>query len=190
MFLAGLILAACLAACEDGKVASPEDDHEHEAITTVSLKVANKADATDTATVRFVDADGDGGAWPVLPGVLRLRAGAVYAASLQFLDASNPSDIHDLNDEIGGAESDDHRVFWISRRGSVVPAIVDKDRNGLLLGLVADLTVSGSGTDTLRVVLRHLPGIKTSASDLTDGETDADVEFPVLIGGPAAAAGE
>lgn len=179
--ISGLILSALVVACDDSDVTAPVDDHEHEAITTVLLKVANKADASDTATVRFLDADGDGGAAPVLPGRLSLRSGATYAASLQFLDQSNPADVHDLNEEIGGAESDDHRVFWVSKRAAVVPSVTDKDPNGLLLGLKADLVVSGSGTDTLRVVLRHLPGIKTATSTITDGETDADVEFPVSI---------
>lgn len=179
--LSGLVLSAFLAACEDGDVTAPVDDHEHEAITTVVLKVANKADASDTATVRFLDVDGDGGAAPVLPGRLSMRSGATYAASLRFLDQSNPADVHDLNEEIGGSESDDHRVFWVSRRGSVVPTITDKDGGGLLLGLEADLVVGGSGADTLRVVLRHLPGIKTPSSTITDGETDADIEFPIAI---------
>lgn len=181
--LSGFILAALVAGCEDGDVTAPPDDHEHEAITTVLLKVANKTDASDTATVRFLDADGDGGLAPVLPGRLSLRSGATYSASLRFLDQSNPSDVHDLNEEIGGGEADDHRVFWVSKRGSVAATITDKDPGGLLLGLEADLVVSGSGADTLRVVLRHLPGIKTASSTITDGETDADIDFPVTITG-------
>lgn len=185
--ITGLVLSALFAGCEDSHVHAPHDDHEHEAITTVLLKVANKADASDTATVRFLDADGDGGAAPVLPGRLSLRSGATYAASLQFLDQSNPADVHDLNEEIGGSESDDHRVFWVSKRGSLAATITDKDPGGLLLGLKADLVVSGSGADTLRVVLRHLPGIKTAASTITDGETDADIDFPVSITGVLAA---
>lgn len=181
--LSGLILSLLVGACDDGDVTAPPDDHEHEAITTVVLKVVNKADASDTASARFLDADGDGGAAPVLPTRLTLRDGATYAASLRFLDESNPADVHDLNEEIGGAESDDHRIFWLSKGGLLVPTITDKDPNGLLLGLAADITVSGSGLDTLRVVLRHLPGIKTAASLITDGETDADIEFPVSLSG-------
>lgn len=181
--LSCLVLSVLVVGCDDSHVHAPHDDHEHEAITTVVLKVANKADVSDTASVRFLDADGDGGAAPVLPGVLGLRSGATYTASLRFLDQSNPADVHDLNEEIGGSESDDHRVFWVSEHGSLVPTILDKDPNGLPLGLEADLVVSGSGADTLRVVLRHLPGIKTSASTIIDGETDADIDFPVSISG-------
>ncbi len=177
--LSGLMLSALVVACDDSRVSAPADDHEHEIITTVLLKVVNKADASDTATVRFLDADGDGGAAPVLPGRLSLRSGATYAASLQFLDQSNPSEVHDLNEEIGGSESDDHRIFWVSKRASLTATITDKDPGGLLLGLKADVAVSGSGADTLRVVLRHLPGSKTAASTITDGETDADIDFPV-----------
>lgn len=183
----GLILAGLLAGCEDSHVHGPHDDHEHEAITTVVLKVVNKADASDTATVRFLDADGVGGAAPVLPGRLTLRVGATYGASVRFLDQSNPSDVHDLNEEIGGSAAAEHRVFWVSKRGAIAPTITDKDPGGLLLGLKADLSVTGSGLDTLRVVLRHLPGIKTATSTISDGATDADVEFPVAILSPAAA---
>ena len=183
--ISGLILSALFAGCEDSHVHAPHDDHEHEAITSVILRVANVADASDTATVRFQDADGLGGAAPVLPGRLSLRGGATYAATLRFLDESNPADVHDLNEEIGGSESDDHRVFWVSKQGAVAPTVTDRDPNGLHLGLKADLVVLGGGVDTLRVVLRHLPGIKTAASTITDGETDADVEFPVSISSSA-----
>jgi hypothetical protein len=71
--LAALALSLFAVACEDSNVAAPQDDHEHEVITTVSLKIANKADASDTASVRFFDADGEGGKAPVSPGVRSLR---------------------------------------------------------------------------------------------------------------------
>jgi hypothetical protein len=181
LLLPFLMLSAFVVACDDSDVSSPGDDHEHEAITTVVLKVANLSDPSDTATVRFLDADGDGGAAPVLPARLVLRSGATYAAGLRFLDQSNPADVHDLNEEIGGSESDDHRVFWVSRRGALAATITDRDAGGLPLGLTADLQVAGAGSDTLRVVLRHLPGIKTAGSTITDGETDADIDFPVSV---------
>lgn len=181
--LSGLAAATLLAACGDSSVESPHDDHEHESITTVELRLVNKALASDSFTLRFVDADGAGGAPPTQPSIGRLKTGVTYDARVRFLDQSNPADVHDLNEEIGGSESDDHRVFWTT--GSRLSAtIVDKDSKGLPLGLEATVATLSAGTDTLRINLRHLPGIKTASSRITDGETDAEVAFPFEIAAP------
>lgn len=180
--VSGLAAIALLAACGDS-VKTPEDDHEHESITTVELKFVNKASASDSFTLKYLDADGIGGAAPTLPSLGRLKTGATYDASVRFLDQSNPSDVHDLNEEIGGAESDDHRIFW--NTGSRLTAtITDKDSKGLLLGLKATVATVSAGSDTLRINLRHLPGIKTANSTIADGETDAEVAFPLEISAP------
>lgn len=183
MSLSGLAAIALLAACGGSSVESPHDDHEHESITTVELKLTNQALASDSFTLKFVDADGTGGATPTLPSVGRIKSGATYDASVRFLDQSNPSDVHDLNEEIGGSESDDHRIFWTT--GSRLTATIsDKDSKGLQLGLKATLATVSVGTDTLRIDLRHLPGTKTANSTITDGETDAEVAFPFEILAP------
>lgn len=179
------VLLLGIASCDDSSsVEVPHDDHEHEAITSVILRVVDSADASDSASVRFVDADGEGGAAPKLPDTLRLRAGRTYMAAVRFLDESNPADIHDLNEEIGGSESDDHRILWIPSSPSLVATVVDRDSKDLLLGLAANLRAVSADKVSLRVNLRHLPGIKTASSGLADGETDADVLFPVSIAAP------
>lgn len=180
-----LPVSLVLSSCGDSdSVTQPQDDHEHEAITSVILAVVDSATGTAVDTVRFVDADGEGGKPPVLPDTLRLRTGRVYHASVRFLDESHPSDIHDLNEEIGGSESDDHAILWMPSGGALSAVVTDRDSKGLPLGLQASLkTSSTAGRTVLRVNLRHLPGIKTANSGLADGETDADVEFPVLIQG-------
>ena len=180
-----LPLSLALTSCGDSdSVTEPQDDHEHEAITSVILTVVDSATGKAVDTVLFVDADGEGGKDPVPPDTLRLGTGRVYHASVRFLDESNPSDVHDLNEEIGGSESDDHRVLWIPSSGALSATVTDKDSKGLLLGLKASIkTSSSAGRAVLRVNLRHLPGIKTANSGLADGETDADVEFPVAIKG-------
>lgn len=182
-FATPLALATLLAACGASSVESPHDNHEHESITTVQLTFVNRAAPADAFTLRWVDADGLGGTAPVPPSVGTLKAGATYDASVRFLDQSNPADVHDLNEEIGGAESDDHRIFWTT--GSRLAAVLaDVDSKGLPLGLKATVTAVAAGADTLRLNLRHLPGIKTAQSKITDGETDADVAFPLEIATP------
>lgn len=176
-------VSTLLAACGDSSVESPHDDHEHESITTVELKLVNKASASDSFTLKYLDADGIGGAAPTLPSLGRLKTGATYDASVRFLDQSHPSDVHDLNEEIGGSESDDHRIFWTTGT-RLATTITDKDSKGIVLGLKATVATVSAGTDTLRINLRHLPGIKTANSTITDGETDAEVAFPFEIASP------
>ena len=180
--VSGLAAITLLGACGDS-VKTPEDDHEHESITTIELKLVNKALASDSFTLKYVDSDGIGGNPPTLPSIGRLKSGATYDASVRFLDQSNPSDVHDLNEEIGGSESDDHRIFW-STGSRLATTIVDKDSTGLLLGLKATVAALSAGSDTLRINLRHLPSIKTDTSKVTDGETDAEVAFPFEIAAP------
>ncbi|MEN9355595.1 MAG: hypothetical protein RL318_2920 [Fibrobacterota bacterium] len=184
--LLAIISAGLLWGCgSEDSVTAPVEDHEHESITTVRLHVVNLADKSDSVTVAFVDSDGEGGKAPVQPDTLRLRAGASYQASVQFLDESNPKDVHDLNEEIGGAESDDHRIFWTvsdSTQMTAVPS--DLDSKGLTLGLKSVVSGLKAGKGSLNINLRHLPGIKTATSGLKDGETDADVDFPVALTAP------
>lgn len=171
--------------CSEDSVTAPAEDHEHESITTVRLHVVNLADKSDSATVAFVDSDGEGGKAPVQPDTLRLRAGGVYQASVQFLDESNPKDVHDLNEEIGGSESDDHRIFWTVSDSTQLTAVAsDLDSKGLPLGLKAVVSGLKAGKGALNINLRHLPGIKTATSGIKDGETDADVDFPVVLTAP------
>lgn len=178
-------LSLALSSCGGSdSITEPQDDHEHEVITSVILSVVDSATGSTIDAVRFVDADGEGGKPPVLPDTLRLRTGRVYHASVRFLDESHPTDVHDLNEEIGGSESDDHAILWIPSSGALSVAVTDTDSKGLPLGLHASLKTSSTvGPMVLRVNLRHLPGIKTASSGPADGETDADVEFPVSIQG-------
>lgn len=183
--LLSLAAAGLFWGCSEDSVTAPAEDHEHESITTVRLHVVNLADKADSATVSFVDSDGEGGKAPVQPDTLRLRAGASYAASVEFLDESNPKDVHDLNEEIGGSESDDHRVFWTVSDAATLSAVPsDLDSKGLTLGLKAVVSGLKAGKAGLNINLRHLPGIKTAASTIKDGETDADVDFPVVLTQP------
>jgi hypothetical protein len=181
--LLGIAALSLLAACGNSSVESPHDDHEHETITTVELKFVNRALASDSFTLRYVDLDGPGGAAPILPSAGRIQTGALYDASVRFLDQSNPADVHDLSEEIGGSASDEHRVFWTTGP-RMNAATVDFDTKGLVLGLKAIVTPLSVGLDTLRINLRHLPGTKSDTTKITDGATDADVAFPFQIVAP------
>jgi hypothetical protein len=59
--------------------------------------------------------------------------------------------------------------------------ITDLDTNSpaLPLGLISQVTVKGPIVTTLRLTLKHQPGIKNGDPNL--GETDVEVVYPVVI---------
>lgn len=173
-----------LSACndKDKDPTNPVPINPQELITTIKLTLTDTANAANTFTVQWKDADGPGALPPVIDSLL-LDAGKVYTASVKVLDETK-SPVLDITEEIEGEEADVHQFFYTlssNLTGRVSVNRLDTDVNGLPVGL--DLlisTTSGAGvTGTLNVVLSHYDGIpKTTAPS---PESDVDITFPVRV---------
>ncbi|MDC0614928.1 type 1 periplasmic binding fold superfamily protein [Schleiferiaceae bacterium] len=170
------ILALALYSCEP---VDPSDPNEEELITTFSVDLVGP---TSTATLSYVDMDGDGGSAPVI-SVDSLESNTVYTGSLTLLNES-VSPAEDITTEVFD-EADDHQFFFYSS-GESTFTYSDQDNDGNPLGLEFELTTGSTGSELYTFILRHEP-IKTAAGvsdgDITNagGETDITVVFEIVV---------
>lgn len=166
---------------KDPKIPTPEQ----ELITTLLLTLTDTSAPYTSHTFIFRDIDGDGGE-PASTDTIKINANTVYNASLLLLDERNfPADtstneIKELNTE--------HQFFYQSLPDSVITNFkyLDFDDNGKPLGNRFSCKTNNTANGTLRITLRHQPnkdGANVMNNDITnaDGETDIEVEFPVIV---------
>lgn len=158
----------------------PEPVEEQELITTVKLTLVNKADVAEVVTATWRDPDGDGGDQPTV-NTLVLKPNTVYNASVEFLDESNPTNPLEMTAEI--IEEDiDHQIFYEESGGAnVIINQLNNDSKGLPLGTDAVFNVGEASTGFLKVILKHKPGQKAAGDTKAKGETDIEVDFPIII---------
>jgi hypothetical protein len=153
-------------------VACKKDDHSHdhgndsELITTVRLTYTNKANITEKVVATWKDVDGAGGKAPEISN-LNLKANTTYSVMTEFLDESKATAVN-ITPEIL-TEANDHQVFYVVTGASLTHKYMDKDAKGLNLGLMAEHATGAASTGRLRVVLKHLVGIKAANSTVNSG---------------------
>ncbi len=174
-----------VAALAFAAVACKKDDHDHdhkhndsELITTVRLTYTNKANITEKIVATWRDTDGAGGKAPEISNV-NLKANTTYSVMTEFLDESKTPSVN-ITPEIL-TEANEHQVFYVVTTANLTHKYMDKDSKGFNLGLQSEHATGAASTGKLRVVLKHLVGIKTATSTVNNGETDVDVEFPLVI---------
>jgi len=173
------IIASLLYSCTDDDDASPSTPitpNEEELITTVRLNFMDTSGVT--TTYEFNDPDGDGGNAPVIDTII-LDKSETYDLNTEFLDASDPNDIEDITTEIRD-EDDEHLVcYTTSAVDGLSVSIIDTDGtyDVGLSAVVLTTDTASSINGTLKVTLKHQPGVKDGTC--APGETDVEVDFPV-----------
>ncbi len=121
-----------------------------------------------------------GGQDPILPDTLQLKMDSTYTINIGFFHLHD-CQLESVNEEILKAE--DHIVCFntthLTSVISVIPTITDKDANDLPLGLSSSWQAVSPITTNMRIALKHQPDIKNGSCDF--GETDVEVEFPLII---------
>jgi hypothetical protein len=150
-----VVISTILTSCkkDNNDVTKPSDINEGELITTVQFRIVDTDSPYVEHIFRYRDVDGLGGNAPV---------------------------IDTISNEVL-AESKDHLVIYETPSISLQITINDFDTNNpaLPLGLLTSWTTSAPVNTTLKVTLKHQPGIKNG--DATRGETDVEVTFPLSI---------
>lgn len=167
----GILLSAC-------KKADPIIPNEEELITTLTYTLI--PDSGDTAFFTFRDIDGNGGLIPVIT-IDTLKSNTSYNGVITLFDESqNPAE--NITEEIE-EESADHQFFFShGLKDSLSIEYLDLDNNGNPIGLNTTIETLGSGSDTLTIVLKHLPTKPNDGtSDNAGGETDIEVKFNIVI---------
>lgn len=173
MFAVVMIAGLVIAGCKKKK----EEENEEELITTVKVTLTPISGGAAT-TYTWKDVDGAGGNAPTIDQIT-LAPSTAYNCTLQFLDESkNPAE--NITTEIV-AEANDHQIFYEATGVQVVINGLNNDNAGLPLGTTS---VWGSGAvsnGSLKITLKHKPGVKASGDPVTKGETDVEVSFPTRI---------
>lgn len=168
--LSAVAFAALLIACDD----DPEAVNEEELITTVQVDLFFGDSDTPSATLKFYDEDGDGSIAPEFTQEGEIYTGVEYLAVTTFLNEEE-TPVEDVTAEIE-EEQNDHLICF-TRTGAVTSAVAfDEDDNEIPVGLVSIWETSNTpGAATVKLTLKHQPGIKTGSCDI--GETDIEVTF-------------
>lgn len=174
------MIAILFTACKKDEV-EPMDDNE--LITRVELKFTDVT-AKSTLTFTFQDKDGDPKTAPEKFDKIVLNKGVTYSVSIGVYDDTK-SPVMDITQEIE-EESDVHLfVFKTTPASLLTTTILDKDKNGLPIGLSSSvLTQSTAGTGKLNVLLKHQPeinGVKVKTGQEAGGSTDIDLLFDVEV---------
>lgn len=162
----------------DDDIEIPE---EEELITTLEYTLTPTTG--DVVTLRFEDADGDGGNAPTYT-VAPLQANMVYTGAVTLSnDSETPAE--DITEEIQ-EEKEEHQFFFSSSLADLTVAYTDVDADGKPVGLTSVLTTGDPGTGTLLVTLKHEPmkdNEGVAGGDITNsgGETDIAVQFDITV---------
>lgn len=171
VMLGGLILAGC-------KKKNNDEENEEELITTVKVNLT-EVGTSNTLSFTWKDVDGPGGNAPQITPVV-LGASKAYNCTLEFLDESK-TPAEDITKEIK-EEDDEHQIYYEVAAASLISVTnLNTDRRGLPLGTTSSWTTGAAGTGTLKITLKHKPGIKAAGDLVTKGETDIEIIFPVTI---------
>lgn len=158
-----------------------QEDNDEELITTMILKFTPSTGGA-TTSFTFDDPDGPGGIAPSLDSI-RLDANKIYNVEVQLLNKT-ASPVDDITLEVKN-ESEAHRFYFLPS-ANVTIGNLDRDINGVSLGIKSTWTTTTTGTGSIIVILRHYannPPNKLEADNASDQKSDTDIQviFPVKI---------
>jgi hypothetical protein len=175
----------------------PKKEDAPELITKATLTFTPQGGG-NTVTVSATDPDGEGVQDLQAEDNILLATGKTYDLSISMINelAAPGEDGYDITEEVEeeGAEhlllfSWNNNIFSspsgngnIDNRSDEV-IYTDTDSKNLPVGLTTRWTTPQTGglSGSLRVVLKHQPGLKSQTSGINIGETDMDLTFTVNI---------
>lgn len=153
--------------------------NEEELITTVKLRF-NELGTTTVNTFVFRDIDGEGGNAPTSFEQIQLAPNKTYLYSVELLNESvSPADT--ITKEVI-AEAGDHQFYFEPTGVPVTVSNLNTDPGGLPLGTTATWTTGATtATGTVRITLKHKPGVKAAGDPVTKGETDIQLDWATRV---------
>lgn len=192
--LALTIIFGVISCGDDDEPSAPAEENAEEVITDVMLTFTPQGGGA-TVTARAQDPDGDGPQDLQVLGDITLQSASNYELTLSLTNEENPIDIEDITAEIRD-EAEEHMFFFswtdglfsdptgngnVDNRSDAVN-YDDVDGDGLPLGLTTSWSTGPSASGSFRVILKHQPdGIKTATSGISDGDTDIDISWQIVL---------
>jgi len=179
-----LLLFVVAISCDDDDDA-PVVINESEIITNMTIELNSPG---NTVTLTSVDSDGpDGPNAPIVTVVGNLMPNTQYVGSIELLDASDPTDIEDITEEVEEEDLEHQFFFCVDNGLNATISDENLDSNGDVLGTTFTLTTGVASTGDLTFTLVH-EGDKSANVDgcdnnalLNNGEIDIAQTFTVTI---------
>jgi hypothetical protein len=186
-----ILLGTAVISCDEDE---PAKEDTPELITKVTLTFTPVTGAAIEVTAEDPD---NIGLQDIVTEPIALKRNTTYTLRISLINglADPGDDAYDIGKEVE-EEAEEHMFFFswtggftsptgngnIDKREDVV-GYADEDANGLPLGLLTTWTTTSEVAveKTLRIVLKHQPGLKSTSSTAQDGETDIDLEFDLSI---------
>ena len=152
----------------------PEEVNEEEVINRVSIVLS---DGSTSQTVTWNEGS--------TPPAITLDVDKTYTASIYFYDASDPTDVEDITEEVI-EEVDEHFVLWEIAGLSdflITSALTDyAGSDGIPINLITEWATGGAESGNIKVTLIHEPANKTGTTRSSiGGETDIELTFPTTV---------
>ncbi|WP_276374538.1 hypothetical protein [Chryseolinea sp. H1M3-3] len=190
--VAVFVAAFVLSGCDDD---DPVKEDVPELITTATLAFTPQSGG-NVVTVTATDPDGEGIKGIEVDGPINLEANKTYSMSISLINGlAQPSDpAYNITEEV--EEEGDEHMFYFSWTNNVFSdpegngnidnrsdevGYQDQDSNALPLGLETSWTTAAAATGEFRVLLKHQPDLKSATSGSSEGETDLDITFTIVI---------
>jgi len=183
-----------ISSCEKDD-APPPMENEEEVISHITLTFTPIDDPNMQIEARAVDPDGAGVEDLIVLDTIYLSRETEYKLTFQIENALEDPAV-DIGEEIL-EEAVDHQLFFGFTPdafstptgdgnidvGTDPVSYLDSDLNGLPLGLETQWNTSQVEivNGFFQVRLQHLPEIKSATSNATDGDTDFDLTFQLMI---------
>ncbi len=178
-FLSMTILAGSLLASCSSDDSAPEEIHEEETITTMTVTLTPDGGGT-AITLQSQDLDGDGPNAPTITVSGNLAASTTYNGTVVLLNETE-TPAEDITEEVA-EEDDEHQFFFVTTGNIASVTYSDQDGDGNPVGIEFALTTGDAGAATIAVTLRHEPK-KPNDGTLADagGETDITQTFNLTV---------
>ena len=167
--LASTVIYSCSKGDDD-----PEEVNEQEVINRVSIVLS---DGSNSQTVTWNEGS--------TPPAITLDVDKTYTASIYFYDASAPTDVEDITEEVI-EEVDEHYCLWeIAGLSDFLITSAPTDyagSDGIPINLITEWGTGGAESGNIKVTLIHEPANKagTTRSSI-GGETDIELTFPTTV---------
>ena len=167
----------------------PKKEDVPELITKVILTFTPTTGSPVVATA--TDPDGEGVQSMKTDGPIALSINTTYLLTIQMINGlAQPNDsAYDVTKEVRD-KGVEHQFYFNWSANEFTNTVVDysggsdsKDQNGLPLGLTTTWATKGNhvAVSDFQVILKHQPGLKSSTSTVSDGETDLDITFGLSV---------
>ncbi len=167
--LASTVIYSCSKGDDD-----PEEVNEQEVINRVSIVLS---EGSNSQTVTWNEGS--------TPPAITLDVDKTYTASIYFYDASDPTDVEDITEEVI-EEVDEHYCLWeIAGLSDFLITSAPTDyagSDGIPINLVTEWATGGAESGNIKVTLIHEPANKTGTTRSSiGGETDIELTFPTTV---------